>query len=254
MLAAPLRDVEVADCGPIEDAELRGECQLYAAFTVGSQRGDELAARCAEVDEGVWRDECHFLGAEHQRRRRDRGGAAALCAEAGRFSDDCGQHLWQTPVKVVVDQHLRSMDLAAALEDAAPIYCEWIERLPTSDIESRFWRKLFGGFFEHREELEPDRCGVLDEVAEAHCRAAVAHVYLRRIHMLSVAEPELLCGGPATVESLSGRPNLRAEPDPLLQAVLDQQVRWACELREGGLPPMGAELLQVEGAPVSCSR
>ncbi|HJN75418.1 MAG TPA: hypothetical protein QGF58_15930 [Myxococcota bacterium] len=259
VLAADLESVEVADCGTIRHEELRGECQLYAAFTVGSRRGEELGPRCDAVDEGVWRDECYFLAAEDLRRRqRDFAAAGALCARSSRFVDDCGQHLWQSPVKVIVDRHLATGDLESALAEATPVYCEWETILgEDSDIASRFWRKLFGGFFEHTRVLDTERCAPLDDVAEAHCRAAVAQVYLRRLHMLSVAEPDLLCKSTASnkpsVEALRRLPNLQAEPDPLLQSLLEEQHRWACELGEGGLPPMGAELLEVEGTPVDCS-
>ena len=254
VLAAPLAEVEVIDCKGIDDAELRGECQLYAAFTVGSQRDEDLDARCAEV-EGVWRDECYFLAAEDLRRRkRDLAGSGALCKKSGRFVDDCSQHLWQSPVKVIVDRHLRSLDLVAALEEATPLYCEWASILgEDSDMSTRFWQKLFGGFFEHRASLDPARCEVLEGPALEHCRAAVAQVYLRRIHMLSTAEPQLLCVDDPTVESMSHNPNLQAVPDELLQRVLDEQHHWACTLGEGGLPPMGAELLSVDEPPVDCS-
>ena len=185
---------------------------------------------------------------------KDRDGAAALCAEAGRFADDCGQHLWQGIVKAVVRDHLRSGDLVSAVRDATPVYCTWEGRLGEStDIESRFWQKLFGGFFEHAQLLDAGSCAVLEPAAKAHCEASVAQVYLRRIHMLSVADPELLCSAKPTVEALQGYPNLRARPAPLLEAVLYEQFNWACTLEEGGLPPMGDELLQVDDAPVDCS-
>ena len=146
VLAADLESVEVADCGTIRHEELRGECQLYAAFTVGSRRGEELGPRCDAVDEGVWRDECYFLAAEDLRRRqRDFAAAGALCARSSRFVDDCGQHLWQSPVKVIVDRHLATGDLESALAEATPVYCEWETILgEDSDIASRFWRIPIG--------------------------------------------------------------------------------------------------------------
>jgi hypothetical protein len=240
VLEAPPASVELDDCADIRSEDLRGECQLYWAFNLGGQLKLEPGTRCAEL-EGVWRDECFFLAAEQVRRRRsDPQAAGRLCAQAGRFGNDCGQHLWQTPVAQIAGRHARSLDLEGALKQATPVYCEWDPVLGEgTDFRSRFWSKLYGGILERHAEVDLGHCDRLEDEAHAlACTEAAELLYLRRIHGYITHEPDFLCDrDPLTVESVSGVANLAAEPHPDLQRLLEEQYDWACVERKGGLPP-----------------
>ncbi|MCP4805455.1 MAG: hypothetical protein GY913_13900 [Proteobacteria bacterium] len=252
LLAAPLDDVHIAACGPIRDDALRGDCQLYAAQIMG--RDASYGAYCEQVDEGVWRDECFFLAAEHDRRTGvDPHETAKTCARSGRFADDCGQHLWQTGLKRTVDQNLG--DLPRAFGKTGELYCYWDPYLGgATDFRQRFWQKGFGGWFERRDLLDPAVCGELDAVAQRHCEAAATGLYLRRLHMLGAHDPQALCALESpTVEALSGHPNMAAEPFEGFQEVLDLQHAWACEQGKGGLAPEADAILTVEEpVPFEC--
>ncbi len=240
VLEAPPASVELGDCARIRSDDLRGECQLYWAFNLAGALKLPPGERCEQLD-GIWRDECFFLAAEQLRRSRaDPRAAGALCARAGRFGDDCGQHLWQTPVAQIAGRHARSLDLAGALEQATPVYCEWEPVLGEgTDFRSRFWSKLYGGVLERHDEVDLGHCDRLSDPAHVEaCLGAARLLYLRRLHGYITLEPEFLCEqDPLTVEAVSGIANLAAVPHPDLQELLERQHDWACVEREGGIPP-----------------
>ncbi|HJN73292.1 MAG TPA: hypothetical protein QGF58_05085 [Myxococcota bacterium] len=70
-------------CAAIDDARLRGHCQLANG------------AACEEVEVGPWQDECWFSLAEHI---VDDDEAVSTCTKAGLYAGDCLTHLFKAQV------------------------------------------------------------------------------------------------------------------------------------------------------------
>ena len=247
VLAMSADEVTLEACDGIRDDGLRGECQMTAAQVSGG--GEGFGDLCPQVDEGVWRDECFFLAAEHTRRAsHDKKAAGALCAQAGVFANDCAQHLWQTGLKRIVDQNLDDLD--QAYDHSLELFCYWDPVLgQDTDLRQRFWHKGFGGWFERHGELDLGACSELDELPREHCEKAAAGLYLRRLHM--VRPHASACG--KSFDELQSLPNLRAVEHPMLVEVATLQQDWMCEQGQGGLTPEAASVLtpSAELAP-SC--
>jgi hypothetical protein len=215
----------LAQCHLIIDPTLAGDCALVVVAADESPWG-----LCEEVPEGMWREECWFISAEALNRRGDALGAAQLCGRSGRFTQDCAQHLWQTPVHGLIHGP-GARAFAAQLPRAEALYAAWAPLLAgQTDFAERFWAKFFGNGFEGQG--LPIDLGWCEPVPEAHraaCVAAgVAH-YAREIgpgveqaggleEMCALESPD--------VAALSGW--LAAVPDPRLNAAAAARVVEIC--------------------------
>lgn len=73
--------------------------------------------RCADIAEGVWREECRFAEAEHLSHAGDRAAALRAC-HASNFSVNCEQHVLDSLAMTLRDAP--AVDVAAALEKLRP--------------------------------------------------------------------------------------------------------------------------------------
>ena len=213
-------------CLQLPSADLAGDC----ALSVASRPGQPPGALCGQVPAGVWQEECWFVAAEAINRRGDAEGAARLCLRAGRFSLDCAQHLWQTPVhRLIHDRGAAAfVDL---LPDAQALYSAWaplmVER---TDFAERFWAKFYGNGFEGQgTPVDLGWCAELPAEHRRRCRAAgVAH-YAREIgpHVEQAGALLEMCALPAAdVQALA--PWIAAAADPALDAIAAQRVVEIC--------------------------
>ncbi|MCK6515299.1 hypothetical protein L6R46_09620 [Myxococcota bacterium] len=246
-LALPPDAVEEAItlCEGIRDAGSAGACVERVVIALdGAEKTP--GARCDRVPKGVWREECYFQAAEIARRRGDTDLAGSLCARSGPFLNDCGQHLWQSALKALVEGN---DDPAERRERAERLYHVWEPVLGEgSDLSSRFWQR----YYQHQLERDPvlsfDLCEAETGDDQVTCRKSVGQLYLGRIRAMvgSPRGPETLCAlGPQGVVALSAAPGLNVKPDPAFDRVLAGQVDWVCTQGHMGPPP--PELMESAG-------
>jgi len=96
---------ELADCERIPFPEARIPCRVSAAAHAAAMGDDEGAwSACMSIEEGLWRDECHFRAGE------ELGGAGRIvlamkhCVRAGRYARNCLTHAsWKMPPVETLD-------------------------------------------------------------------------------------------------------------------------------------------------------
>ena len=217
-------------CGAITDPDLRGDCVVYLAGRREASAEPGADALCAAAPEGLWRDECHFVSAEGARRAGRRNEAARQCLSAGRFKDDCGQHLWQSEVRAVAAGGGRTgrpgpgpevppPPFAEALPRARSVYQRWAPLLEAeTDMAQRFWRRFYQNGFEQRGTIDLAECAALLEEDRARCEDAGLDLVRARIDQdlrhLGV-DPCALKGGLLPVSR-----SLRVAPHPRLDEAL----------------------------------
>ena len=90
---------QLSDCEAIEFAELRTTCQVASAAHSAAM-GDDQGAwdACMTIEEGLWREECHFRAGEELGRAGRVIKALSHCVRAGQFSRNCVTHAgWGLP-------------------------------------------------------------------------------------------------------------------------------------------------------------
>ncbi|MCK6523540.1 hypothetical protein L6R49_19185 [Myxococcota bacterium] len=232
-------------CEGIRDAGSAGACAEQVV--IAADAADKTpGARCERVPKGVWREECFFQSAEVARRRGDTDLAGELCAKAGPFINDCGQHLWQSALKSIVERHDDPVERRARAER---LYRLWEPVLGgSSDMSSRFWQR----YYQHQLEQDPvlsfDLCEAETGDERVTCRKSVGQLYLGRLRAM-VGSPrgqETLCAlGPQGVEAAGAAPGLSVKPDPAFDRILAGQVDWVCTKGHMGPPP--PELMEAAG-------
>lgn len=92
-------DALLARCAQEPFAELAITCRVQAAATLGARGESERAwTVCAALDEGTWRQECHFRAGEELGANGHTVAGLRHCAQAGRFSRNCLTHAgWRMP-------------------------------------------------------------------------------------------------------------------------------------------------------------
>lgn len=168
-------DAALRQCLSIQDAALKGDCALSVAG-----RAQPPGSACPDVPAGLWREECWFVAAEMVNRAGDSTRAVSFCQSAGRFQNDCAQHLWQTPVHRLIHQR-GAAGFATALPQAEALYAAWAPLLAQdTDFESRFWLRFFGNGFEGQgPPITLEWCTPLPQQHHDSCHRAAA-VYLER--------------------------------------------------------------------------
>ncbi|MEL6342527.1 MAG: hypothetical protein AAFV53_05300 [Myxococcota bacterium] len=220
-------DDALAACDAITDRDLRGDCALSAVTAPGR---DDIAGRCPAVPRGVWREECYFIAAERVNRQGDAVLAAGLCQQAGRFSLDCAQHLWQTPVHQLIFSK-GTAGFAHALPAAEQLYAAWAPVLASeTDFETRFWEKYFGNGFEGQgRPIDLSACDGVPAPRRDACRDAGAAYFYREIGPAAdqAGEMDVLCALKAPDAAALAR-WLPAAPDPLLDQTAAMRVAELC--------------------------
>lgn len=246
-LALPPDAVEeaIALCEGIRDPGSAGACAERVVVAVDGANKTP-GARCERVPDGVWREECYFQAAEIARRRGDTDEAGELCAKAGPFINDCGQHLWQSALKSIVESN---DEPAERRERAERLYHLWEPVLgDSSDMASRFWQRFYQHQLEQDPQLSFDLCEGETGDDQVTCRKSVGQLYLGRIRAMvgSPRGPETLCAlGPQGVAALAAAPGLNVKPHPAFDRVLAGQVDWVCTKGHMGPPP--PELMESAG-------
>lgn len=175
--SAPLEE-RLSLCGRAPDPDLAGDCAL-AVVSGPIRQGPALSASlCPEVPGEPWRAECWFVAAEAFYHHDQLDLAARACRNATPFGAECGQHLYQHPVRALVGS-----DVAAAwperVQEARQLRSAWRARLgPEVEMDGRYWPLFFRTVFERAPELGEGAClqvgGDLERVCELAWREVAA--------------------------------------------------------------------------------
>lgn len=80
-----------ADCSPIEDLEIQGDCMAWKARKQSEDGDLEAAATtCAGVAMPLWQSECWFMVSDASNARGQ--AAVSLCSRAAEFEEECLGH------------------------------------------------------------------------------------------------------------------------------------------------------------------
>lgn len=208
-------------CGGIEDPALRGDCRIAVLQSVE----EPLEPWCPQLPDGRYRDECWFLAAERRKRMNDLQRAAEDCLKAGRYLDDCGQHLWQSQLAAVARRP--GVGFPALRPEAERLFRHWDGLLGEhTDIGERFWVR----FYEHgftADGLQVDLARCEPEPDPARCVDAGVGVYARRLApTLERASIDLCAVESPSVATL--HPWMGSVPDARLDAVVAERVAEVC--------------------------
>ena len=141
------------ECAGVEVGQLQTLCYVEVAAAAGAHQDDATAkAACAEIDEGVWREECHFRAGEELAKAGLTDLALRHCVVAGQFAPFCLTHsFWglsmgrelssDDPDAVIsaMDEFLVTVD--AALADADPM----LRAEARDGLLSRAWFNVYVG-------------------------------------------------------------------------------------------------------------
>jgi hypothetical protein len=238
-------------CDLLAEPLAKGDCGTQVVVNAARNRHPNPESFCESVEKGPWRAECFFEMAEFWRRKKDHRRAAELCAKSGPFIVDCGQHLWQGEVRGLVEGRT---DWAGFLLKADNLFEKWgaifstVEDAPF-DFVHRFWRRLFQNVFESEVVLSTSACASMDAFHQDHCRAALGHLYLRRLQQIVRHAPELESFCAVSAESLADiqvgeltAPSYRVERDPIFEQVLRRLFEHSCV--QGKALPVPSEWLR----------
>ncbi len=188
----PLQGLE--HCRAIADPALRGDCVTALQPAMAARPGLDPATPCREIDDPTWRDECFFGAAEQAGAAGARARAAELCREAGVFSRDCANHLWQEELRAAIHPGgLRT--LVEHHEQVSAIHDRWREAFGEDEsFAGQFWEHCYQVAFERAEQLEPALCERVPEPAT--CLEAARTTYRARLHeaLRAPGAKGLLCG------------------------------------------------------------
>ena len=150
--ALDVNPAELSDCEAIEFAELRTTCKVSAAAHAGAM-GDDQGAwdACMSIEEGLWREECHFRAGEELGRSGRVERALGHCVRAGRFAKNCLTHAgWGMPPNRSIDplsEHALS-ELMALEKTVKNVLAEASPSVATEGLDvilSRAWFNLYYG-------------------------------------------------------------------------------------------------------------
>jgi len=172
-----------AACAPVRDPGLRADCVIAGVERLAAADLPAAAALCAGLPAGVAQDECRFQLA-------DRRGDPALCADAGRFRDDCRMHAWSRGVA----RTLEPGEVARAPELRAPAAAAGF-----ADDDPRPWIAAFRHLLGGPPPLDRRPCAALAAPLDALCAEAGAMLHADRLaHARDTGA--LRCGGPAPAQ------------------------------------------------------
>lgn len=172
-LAAPTWDEAHDRCLALADPRNRGDCLVGAM-----ERHDRLdPADCAELDAGLWYDECLFQFAERANKAGRLEDAFTAC-ETSRFGRECSYHLIREAAWRVIDEPLDQ-----AIAAAAPY--RGLARAP--DAPHLFWQAFFRELGRLGRTIDPSAC------PDADCRSGARDVVFQRLNGLYTADPAGWC-------------------------------------------------------------
>jgi hypothetical protein len=256
------RPAQVSDlvrCQALQEQTLAGDCAFSVVMVLAKQEGTSIQSRCAEVPEGVWREECFFVGAERARSGGDLPLAVQLCEKSGQFASDCAFHLWQRAMRTLA-KRIMLETLAEQQPRMRSLHARWSELVGHfSEFDSIYWRKLFRAIWDGVYLVNPEICDQLDPDMQGHCLFG-ARIHLDHAIRASLREPEWseqFCAGSAPrVSALmalpGGFPELDRFPDhPAHQATVDGFYRGVCagESMPAHPDPPRRKLTERERAP-----
>jgi len=230
-------------CRAVIDETLRSDCLTALAGRTAQLTDLDADVLCGEIQLESWRDECFFMAAEQARANNDLGGAATLCAKAGRFVRDCSNHLWQRELR----QAIHPGGIAILVErhdDVQAIRDRWSEAFEgAEDFEKRFWEHCFQVAFERSRHIDIDACDRVPEAERETCLMSAETTYRGWLNEAMTA-PESKTRLCATDRSTL-QPSLSATllqtgsaPDhPRLLDVLQRFHDTRCSRDRKGLPP-----------------
>ena len=139
------------DCQAIEWPELKVPC-LVSQGAKAAIAGDVNAAiaACAQIEDPLWQEECHFRMAEELGRAGALEDAVLRCMAAGRFRRFCLTHLaWQMPPASYAPDAPDALELLlqedASLQGPTDALPSEIKELLQSGLRAGLWFRLFYG-------------------------------------------------------------------------------------------------------------
>jgi hypothetical protein len=224
-------------CEQIQDSVTRADCQTQVVL----RRGD---GSCDAVDPGTYRDECYFHSAEQANRAGKAKDAAEFCSKSGQFAKDCQQHLWQSPLRTVM-QHQQSF--TKRYELAHEVYCEWQPLLGEEEgFEDRFWDRGWNSAMAQDWRTDISACAALTTSQRERCEKGGAHLLAGKLddQIQSDEARAALCesGSLGKVEFVS---------HPLLEQVVERHIEAVCEQGLDRPPSRDAPITVVDPDLVS---
>ncbi len=128
-VAAP---TSLAPCAPIEDPDLKGDCQLALA-----ERSRKASQLCGQIQAEPWRSECWFSASEGARDAHKLALAVSCCQQAGPFMESCSQHLWQADLQAVLRAN-PGRGFTPSQPAAEALYRKWMTTME-GNMGTRFW-------------------------------------------------------------------------------------------------------------------
>jgi len=214
---------DLSRCIALEDPSLAGDCALTVALGLARPDGRDAHIHCAEVPEGLWRQECHFIAAERARSSGQVKAAIKLCEQAGRFAADCAFHLWQRAMRTLAKRIVLER-MAEQQPRMRNVHARWAKRVGhISEFDAIFWRKLFRAVWDGVSRVDPAICTILDPDLEAQCRlgAQIHFHHAFRASLRSEAWTAAFCAGeppavselPALADAFPGLGRFPDHPD-----------------------------------------
>lgn len=150
--ALAIDPAQLSDCEAIEFAELRTTCQVSSAAHSAAM-GDDQGAwdACMSIEEGLWREECHFRAGEELGRSGRVERALSHCVRAGQFSRNCVTHAgWGLPPDRSLDPLAENVlkEMLALEERIAHVLSEGRPGVAGEGMDvvlSRAWFNLYYG-------------------------------------------------------------------------------------------------------------
>ena len=164
-------------CRAIDEPVLRSDCLTALAPRAAALEALTVVELCDEIEVADWRDECFFVAAERARMVEDPAGAAALCGQAGRFSRDCSNHLWQRELRDTLHPG-GVQNLVEHHEQAQAIHDHWASAFTQQvDFDTRFWEHCYQVAFERTQFLDIRACERVPALEQETCQTSAETTY-----------------------------------------------------------------------------
>ena len=164
-------------CRQIADTELRGDCTLSIAQSMGRGTSDGALAWCPHAEAGTWRDECYFAAAESAGMRGDKAAAHSPCELAGSHEHRCRFHLFQLDTQQMAPQVPNDPTRAAEiLRDIYSRHDRALDHPGGHRVRSTWYRDI-----SQRYEIDDTSwCAPLVESDRRDCEAGVEEAVAKR--------------------------------------------------------------------------
>lgn len=176
--SAPL-ERRLAGCARSPDPDLAGDCSLAVVTPVIRQGPGMATALCPELPGELWQAECWFVAAEAWYHHEQPELAARACRQAGPFRGECGQHLYQHPVRALVGSDVAD-HWPQRVGEARALHSQWRHWLGDQvTLEGRFWPLFFRTSFERAPQLGQAACDRVGADLLRSCELAWSEVAAR---------------------------------------------------------------------------